>query len=166
MSYDSSEWHLVMLSRGTCRTSVETGKRMAREAADRPPAVVRRLHAVRLLLVSDDRRFRGATSLRLERNGYAVRATSHAAPVTLAELAREHRADVVLIDEAPSRRRAARTVAALDLLYPRGRPLVLCEEGGRLSLASAPQVDRSSSSAELRAAVERCYAGERPHAAH
>jgi DNA-binding NarL/FixJ family response regulator len=139
---------------------------MAPEAADRPPAVVRRLHAVRILLVSDDRSFRGATSLRLERNGYAVRATRHAAPGRLAELAREHRADVVLVDEAPSRRRTARTVAALELLYPRGRPLVLCEEGRRVSLASAPQVNRSSPIEELRAAVERCYAGERPHAAH
>jgi DNA-binding NarL/FixJ family response regulator len=139
---------------------------MAPEANDRPLAVVRRLHAARLLLVSDDSCFREATSLRLERSGYAVRATSHAAPVRLAELAREHRADVVLIDEAPSRRRAARTVAALDLLYPRGRPLVLCEEGSTLSLASAPQVVRSSPIAELRAAVERCYAGEQPHAVH
>ena len=139
---------------------------MASEAADRPLAVVRRLHAMRLLLVSDDGSFRGVTSLLLERHGYAVRTTSYVAPMRLAELAREHRADVVLIDEAPSRPRAARTVAALDLLYPRGRPLVLCEEGGTLSLASAPRVGRSSPAAELRAAVERCYAGEKPHAAH
>ena len=129
------------------------------------PAPVRRLHAVRLLLVSDDDGFRGVTSLLLEHNGYAVRTTGHGAPLRLAELAREHRADVVLIDEAPSRPHAARTVAALDLLYPRGRPLILCEEGGGLRLASAPQVGRTSI-AELRAAVERCYAGERPHAAH
>ncbi len=139
---------------------------MASEAPDRLPAAVRRLHAVRLLLVSDDGSFRGVTSLLLERNGYAVRTTSRVAPMRLAELAREHRADVVLIDEAPSLRHAVRTVAALDLLYPRGRPLLLCEEGGALSLASVPHVGRSSPIAELRAAVERCYADERPHAAH
>lgn len=139
---------------------------MRPEATDGPPAVVRRLHPVRLLLVSDDRSFRGAASRRLERNGYAVRATAYAAPMRLAELAREHRADVVLIDEASSRRRAARTIAALDLLYPRGRPLVLCEEGGRLSLASAPRVSRSSPIAELTAAIEHRYAGEGPRAAH
>lgn len=166
MGYQSYEWQLVTHSRRDCGTPRRAGQGMAPEAADGPPAVVRRLHAVRLLLVSDDRSFRGTTSLRLERNGYAVRATGHAAPIRLAELARDHRADVVLIDEAPSRRRAARTVAALDLLYPRGRPLVLCEEGGRPSLASAPQVSRSSPIAELRAAVERSYAGERPHVAH
>ena len=137
---------------------------MASEAPDRRPAVVRRLHALRLLLVSDDDSLRAATSLQLERNGYVVKTPSHASPMRLAELAREHRADVVLIDEAPSRPHAARTVAALDLLYPRGRPLILCEEGGGLRLVSAPQVGRTSI-AELRAAVERCYAGERPHAA-
>ena len=130
------------------------------------PAPVRRLHAVRLLLVSDDDGFRGVTSLLLEHNGYAVRTTGHGAPQRVAELAREHRADVVLIDEAPPRARAARTVAALDLLYPRGRPLLLCEEGGTLSLVSVPHVGRSSPIAELKAAIERCYAGERPHAAH
>ena len=130
------------------------------------PAPVRRLHAVRLLLVSDDDSFRGVTSLLLEHNGYAVRTTGHGAPPRVAELAREHRADVVLIDEAPPRARAARTVAALDLLYPRGRPLLLCEEGGTLSLVSVPHVGRSSPIAELKAAIERCYAGERPHAAH
>ena len=117
---------------------------MASEAPDRRPAVVRRLHALRLLLVSDDDSLRAATSLQLERNGYVVKTTSHASPMRLAELAREHRADVVLIDEAPSRPHAARTVAALDLLYPRGRPLILCEEGGGLRLASAPQVGRTS----------------------
>jgi DNA-binding NarL/FixJ family response regulator len=137
---------------------------MPPEAGDRPSAVVHRLHAPRVLLVSDDRGFREATSMRLERNGYAVRPTSHAAPSRLAELAREHRADVVLIDETPSRRRAAWTVAALDLLYPRGRPLLLCEAGAPSSLASAPQVDRACPVAELRAAVERCYLGEWPHA--
>ena len=130
------------------------------------PAPVRRLHAVRLLLVSDDDGFRGVTSLLLEHNGYAVRTTGHGAPQRVAELAREHRADVVLIDEAPPRARAARTVAALDLLYPRGRPLLLCEEGGTLSLVSVPHVGRSSPIDELKAAIERCYAGERPHAAH
>jgi CheY-like chemotaxis protein len=130
------------------------------------PAAVRRLHAVRLLLVSDDDSFRGVTSLLLEHNGYAVRTTGHGAPLRLAELAREHRADVVLIDEAPPRARTARTVAALDLLYPRGRPLLLCEAGGTLSLASVPHVGRSIPIAELKAAIERCYAGERPHAAH
>jgi DNA-binding NtrC family response regulator len=121
---------------------------------------------VRLLLVSDDRSFCGVTSLLLERSGYAVRATRQAAPLRLAELAREHRADVILIDEAPSRPRAARTVAALDLLYPRGRPLLLREEGETLSLASVTHVDRSGPIAELRAAIEWCYAEERPHAAH
>jgi DNA-binding NarL/FixJ family response regulator len=166
VGYESYGWHLVNHSRPDCGTPTRAGQGMAPEAADRPPAVVHRLHAARLLLVSDDGCFRGATSLRLERNGYAVMATGHAAPMRLAELAREHRADVVLIDEAPSRRRAARTVAALDLLYPRGRSLILCAEDGRLSLASASQVSRSSPIAELRAAVERCYAGERPHAAH
>ena len=130
------------------------------------PAPVRRLHAVRLLLVSDDDSFRGVTSLLLEHNGYAVRTTGHGAPTRLAELAREHRADVVLIDEAPPRARAARTVAALDLLYPRGRPLLLCEEGGTLSLVSVAQVGKSSPIAELKAAIEWCYAEERPHAAH
>jgi DNA-binding NarL/FixJ family response regulator len=139
---------------------------MAPEETNRLPASVRRLHLVRLLLVSDDRNFRGVTSLLLERSGYAVRATSQAAPLRLAELAREHRADVVLIDEAPSLPHAVRTVAALDLLYPRGRPLLLCEEGGTLSLASVPHVGRSSPIAELSAAVERCYMDERPHAAH
>jgi DNA-binding NtrC family response regulator len=139
---------------------------MAPEAPGRLPAGVRRLHAARLLLVSDDGSFRGVTSLLLEHNGYAVRATSHGAPLRLAELAREHRADVVLIDEAPTRARAARTVAALELLYPRGRPLLLREEGGTLSLVSVPHVGRSSPIAELNAAIERCYAGERPHAAH
>ena len=143
-----------------------TGRPMASEAPNRLPASVRRLHAVRLLLVSDDGSFRRVTSLLLERNGYAVRATSQAAPLKLAELAREHRSDVVLIDEAPSRPRAARTVAALDLLYPRGRPLLLRGEGGTLSLASVPHVGRSSPIAELSAAIERCYAGERQHAAH
>ncbi|MET0608182.1 MAG: hypothetical protein ABW045_05455, partial [Gaiellaceae bacterium] len=132
----------------------------------RLPASVRRLHAARLLLVSDDGSFRGVTSLLLEHDGYAVRTTSHGASLRLAELAREHRADVVLIDEAPTRVRAARTVAALDRLYPRGQPLLLREEGGTLSLASVPHVGRSSPIAELRAAIERCYAGERPHAAH
>jgi hypothetical protein len=139
---------------------------MAPEAPNRLPAAVRRLHAVRLLLVSDDRSFCGVTSLLLERSGYAVRATRQAAPLRLAELAREHRADVILIDEAPSRPRAARTVAALDLLYPRGRPLLLREEGETLSLASVTHVDRSGPIAELRAAIEWCYAEERPHAAH
>jgi DNA-binding NarL/FixJ family response regulator len=143
-----------------------TGRPMAPEAPNRLPASVRRLHAARLLLVSDDGSFRGVTSLLLEHDGYAVRTTSHGASLRLAELAREHRADVVLIDEAPTRARAARTVAALDRLYPRGRPLLLREEGGTLSLASVPHVGRSSPIAELRAAIERCYAGERPHAAH
>jgi DNA-binding NtrC family response regulator len=138
---------------------------MAPEAPGRLPAAVRRLHAVRLLLVSDDGSFRGVTSLLLERIGYVVRTTSHGAPLRLAELAREHRADVVLIDEAPTRARAARMVAALDLLYPRGRPLLLCEEDGTLSLVSVPHVGRSSPIAELNAAIERCYARERPHAA-
>jgi len=139
---------------------------MPSDATDRVPAAVRRLHAARLLLVSDDGSFRGVTSLLLEHDGYAVRATGHGAPLRLAELAREHRADVVLIDEAPTRARAARTAAALDLLYPRGQALLLCEEGATLSLVSVPHVGRSSPIAELTAAIERCYAGERPHAAH
>lgn len=139
---------------------------MASEAADRAPAAVRRLHPMRLLLVSDDRSFCGVTSLLLERNGFVVRTTSHAAPMRVAELAREHRADVVLVDEASSRPRAARTVAALHQLYPRGRPLVLCADGDAPSPAVADQVARSSPIAELTAALERCYAGERPHAAH
>lgn len=139
---------------------------MASEAADRASARVRRLHPMRLLLVSDDRSFRGVTSLVLERNGFAVRTTSHAAPARIAELAREHRADVVLVDEAPSRPRAARTIAALEALYPRGRPLILAEESAAPSPVAADQVGRSSSIVELRAAIERCYAGEKRNAAH
>jgi DNA-binding NtrC family response regulator len=138
---------------------------MASEAADRAPAAVRRLHAMRLLLVSDDRGFCGVTSLLLERNGFVVRTTTHAAPVRVAELAREHRADVVLVDEAPSRPRAARTVAGLEQLYPRARPLLLCADGGALSPAVADHVARSIPIVELTAAIERCYAGERPRAA-
>jgi DNA-binding NtrC family response regulator len=120
---------------------------------------------MRLLLVSDDRSFCGVTSLLLERTGFAVKTTRHTAPMKVAELAREHRADVVLVDDAPSRARAARTVAVLDRLYPRGRPLLLCAEGGALSPAVADHVARSSPIAELAAAIERCYAGERPRAA-
>lgn len=138
---------------------------MASKRADPAPAAVHRLHPMRLLLVSNDRGFCGVTLLLLERNGYAVRTTGHSAPVRVAELARAHRADVILVDEVPSRRRAIRTVAALELLYPRGRPLVLCLEGEALSPAVADQVGRSSPIAELSAAVERCYAGERPHVA-
>ena len=120
---------------------------------------------MRLLLVSDDRGFSGVTSLLLERNGFAVRTTAHAAPVRVADLAREHRADVVLVDEVPSRPRAARTVAGLDLLYPRARPLVLCADGDALPPAVADHVGRSSPIAVLTAAIERCYADERPRAA-
>lgn len=138
---------------------------MASEAADRAPAAVRRLHATRLLLVSDDRSFCGVTSLLLEQDGFAVRATAHAAPVRVAEVAREHRADVVLVDEAHSRPRAARTVAGLEQLYPRARPLLLCADGESASPAAADCVERSSPIAELTAAIERCYAGERPRAA-
>lgn len=138
---------------------------MSPEAADRAPVAVRRLHPVRLLLVSDDRGFCGVTSLLLARNGFAVKTTKHAAPVRLAELAREHRADVVLVDELPSRPRAARTVAGLATLYPRARPLVLCAEGDALLPTVAEHVGRSSPIAELTAAIERCYAGERPRAA-
>jgi DNA-binding NarL/FixJ family response regulator len=120
---------------------------------------------MRLLLVSDDRGFCGVTSLLLERNGFAVRTTTYAVPVRVAELAREHRADVVLVDEAPSRPRAARTVAGLELLYPRARPLVLCADGEAQAPGVADHVSRSSPIAELTAAIERCYAGERPRAA-
>jgi DNA-binding NarL/FixJ family response regulator len=120
---------------------------------------------MRLLLVSDDRGFCGVTSLLLERNGFAVRTTTHSAPVRLAELAREHRADVVLVDEEPSRRRAARTLAGLELLYPRARPLILRADGDAPPPGVAHHVGRSSPVAELMAAVERCYAGERPRAA-
>jgi DNA-binding NtrC family response regulator len=120
---------------------------------------------MRLLLVSDDRSFSGITSLLLERDGFAVRTTGHGAPTRVAELARAHRADVVLVDEAPSRPRAARTVAALEDLYPRGRPLVLCTDGCAPSAAAPQQVGRSSTIAELRAAVERCYASEGSRAA-
>lgn len=120
---------------------------------------------MRVLLVSDDRGFCGVTSLLLERDGFAVKATGHAAPIRVAELAREHRADVVLIDQALSRPPAARIVAALDRLYPRGRPLLLCDDGDSLSPAVADQVGRSSPVAALRAAIERCYAHARPHAA-
>jgi hypothetical protein len=138
---------------------------MAPEAADRAPAAVRRLHPMRLLLVSDDRSFCGVTSLLLERNGFAMRTTPHTVPVRVAELAREHRADVVLVDEVPSRRRAARTLAGLELLYPRARPLVLCVDADALPPGITDHVGRSSPIAELTAAVERCYAGERPRAA-
>lgn len=137
---------------------------MASEA-DRAPAPVRRLHATRLLLVSDDRAFSGVTSLLLEQGGFAVRATAHAAPVRVAELAREHRADIVLVDEAPSRPRAARTVAGLQQLYPRTRPLLLRADGEVASPAAADSVRRSSPVAELTAAIERCYANGSPRAA-
>lgn len=120
---------------------------------------------MRLLLVSDDRGFSGVISLLLERNGFAVQTTTHAAPARVAELAREHRADVVLVDEVPSRPRAARTVAGLDLLYPRARSLVLCADGDALPSAVADHVGRSSPIAALTAAIERCYADERPRAA-
>ena len=135
---------------------------MAPEAADHATATVRRLHPMRLLLVSDDRGFCGVTSLLLARNGFAVKTTKHADPVRVAELAREHRADVVLVDEAPSRRRAARTVAGLKQLYPRARLLVLRAEGNALLPPVAEHVGRSSPIAELTAAIERCYADERP----
>jgi CheY-like chemotaxis protein len=138
---------------------------MASKRTDPATAAVRRLHPMRLLLVSSDRGFCGVTSLLLERSGYTVRTTGQSAPVRLAELARAHRADVILVDEVPSRLRATRTVAALELLYPRGRPLVLCADGDALSPAVADRVGRSSPIAELSAAVERCYAAERPHAA-
>ena len=138
---------------------------MASEAADRAQAPLRRLHPLRLLLVSDDRGFCGVTSLLLEQAGFAVWATTHAAPVRVAELAREHRADVVLVDEAPSRPRAARTVAGLEQLYPRARPLLLCADSESASPAAPDSVERSSPIAELTAAIERCYADERPHAA-
>ena len=138
---------------------------MASEAAARSSAGVRRLHPMRLLLVSDDRSFCGVTSLLLERNGFTVKTTGHAAPIRVAELAREHRADVVLVDQALSRPPAARVVAALDRLYPRGRPLLLCEEGDSLPPSVADQIGRSSPIATLRAAIERCYAHARPHAA-
>jgi hypothetical protein len=120
---------------------------------------------MRLLLVSDDRGFCGVTSLLLARNGFAVKSTKHAAPVRVAELAREHRADVVLVDEVPSRPRAARTVGGLELLYPRARPLVLCAECDAQLPAVVEHVGRSSPIAELTAAIERCYADERPFAA-
>lgn len=138
---------------------------MASEAGDRAPAPVRRLHAARLLLVSDDRGYGGVISLLLEHEGFAVRATAHAAPVRVAEVAREHRADIVLVDEAPSRPRAARTVAGLEQLYPRARPLLLRADGESGSPAAADHVARSSPIAELTAAVERCYANRRPRAA-
>ena len=120
---------------------------------------------MRLLLVSDDRGFSGVTALLLERNGFAVRTTMHAAPVRVAELAREHRADVVLVDETSSRPRAVRTVAGLELLYARARLLVLCADTEAPAHAEADRVRRSSSVPELTAAIERCYSGERPRAA-
>lgn len=120
---------------------------------------------MRLLLVSDDRGFCGVTSLLLARSGFAVKTTKHAAPVRVAELAREHRADVVIVDEVPARPRAARTVGGLELLYPRARPLVLCAEGDARLAAVVEHVGRSSPIAELIAAIERCYADERPLAA-
>jgi DNA-binding NtrC family response regulator len=126
---------------------------------------VHRLHPIRLLLVSDDRSFCGITSLLLERVGFAVSTTRNGNPATIAELARANRADVVLVDEARSRPRAARMVAALEALCPRARPLVLSTDAGTPSAAAPHEVGRSSTLAELRAAIERCYAGGGSHAA-
>ena len=120
---------------------------------------------MRLLLVSDDRGFSGVTSLLLERHGFVVRTTMHAAPVRVAELAREHRADVVLVDETSSRPRTGRTVAGRELLYPRARRRVLCADTEAPARAEADRVRRTSPVPELTAAIERCYSGERPRAA-
>ena len=134
------------------------------ESRNQHPAEVHRLHPIRLLLVSGDRSFCGITSLLLERAGFTVSTTGNGYPTTVAELARANRADVVLVDEARSRPHAARTMAALEALYPRARPLVLRTDAGAPYAAAPHQVGRSSTLAELRAAIERCYAGGGSHA--
>ena len=138
---------------------------MAPEPADRTAAAVRRLHPMRLLLVSDDRGFSGVTSLLLERHGFVVRTTMHAAPVRVAELAREPRARAALAAETSPRPRPGRPAAALHLRSPRARLLVLCADTEAPARAEADRVRRTSPVPELTAAIERCYSGERPRAA-
>jgi uncharacterized protein len=79
----------------------------------------------RVLVGSDDDRFLRLSRFLLTRNDFEVRSTKRV--VRAAELVERHEPDVVVIDASDSLGDAARSVAAIEALYPRVGVLVVCD---------------------------------------
>jgi DNA-binding NtrC family response regulator len=78
-------------------------------------AAVRQLHPVRVLLISNDRRFRAMAEVLLGRRGCVVSSIESATGAV--ELVQRHRANVIVID-AGHAAAAARRLASLKALLP------------------------------------------------
>jgi uncharacterized membrane protein (UPF0127 family) len=79
----------------------------------------------RVLVGTGDERFLRLARFLLTRNHFEVRSTKRV--VRAAELVERHEPDVVVIDASDSLGDAARSVAAIEALYPRVGVLVVCD---------------------------------------
>jgi uncharacterized protein len=107
--------------------------------------------AVRVLLVASDRRFRAVTAALLTRRGCTVTVGERMA--TVAELAEQDAADVVVLDAGQLLTAAARVVAQIETLDPRPGVVIVGEESGG-ALSAMPVLPKWGSFEELYSAIE------------
>jgi DNA-binding NtrC family response regulator len=115
---------------------------------------VRRLHPVRVLLVSQDRRFLRAAGLLLSRRGYLVEEAEQVAE--LAQRIERQRTNVVVLDASNSLTIAARAAAAVDALTSRVGIVTVSEYPESTGLQSVDVVPKWEGH-RLVEAVEHAY---------
>jgi CheY-like chemotaxis protein len=94
------------------------------EALGGQTASVTRFQPLRVLLAGRDRRYIRVTSFLLERRGYTVRSTT---VDDVAEAAKRHRSDVVLLEGDRVRTEGARRAAAVAALNPTARVILVVD---------------------------------------
>jgi uncharacterized membrane protein (UPF0127 family)/CheY-like chemotaxis protein len=107
--------------------------------------------APRVLLVASDRRFRAVTAALLTRRGCTVTVGERMA--TVAELAEQDAADVVVLDAGQLLTAAARVVAQIEALNPRPGVVIVGEEPEG-ALSAMPVLPKWGSFEELYSAIE------------
>jgi hypothetical protein len=119
-----------------------------------PAGVVRRLHRIHVLVVSQDVAFLRTATERLSREGFVVDGLRAQWPEP-EQIARS--TDVVLLDHGGSLVETLRWIGALEALDPRVVVLVAAEGVNSPAGLKVPLVARSCSSRRLAEAVERAH---------
>ena len=115
------------------------------------------VEALRVLLVASDRRFRAVTAALLTRRGCTVTVGERMASV--AELAEQDGADVVVLDAGQLLTAAARVVAQIETLDPRPGVVIVGEESEG-ALSAMPVLPKWGSFEELYGAIEHARRGQ------
>lgn len=116
---------------------------------------VHRLRLIRVLLASEDPRFRGVAAFLLSRSGFVIETTRRLS--RLVELIERRGAHVVILDGSDSPAAAARTAANIRTSHPRVGVLLVTEDLEPRSRRSFDHLPKWGPFEEVVARIERVY---------